>query len=102
MIKNLAANEGVIGDNRSIPGSGRPPGGKNDNSCQYSCQENTMDREAWRATVRGITKNQTQLVMSKNIFIVISFKEVFCEIFFRPRLWNVTLDWFPFSFVRNS
>ena len=28
---------------------------------QYSCPENPMDRGAWRATVRGVTKSQTQL-----------------------------------------
>ena len=28
---------------------------------QYSFLENSMDREAWQATVHGITKGQTQL-----------------------------------------
>ena len=28
---------------------------------QYSCLENPMDREAWRATVHGVTKSQTWL-----------------------------------------
>ena len=28
---------------------------------QYSCLENSMGRVAWRATVLGITKSQTQL-----------------------------------------
>ena len=28
---------------------------------QYSCLENSMDREAWWATVHGIGKSQTQL-----------------------------------------
>ena len=28
---------------------------------QYSCLENSMDREAWWATLHGITKSQTQL-----------------------------------------
>ena len=28
---------------------------------QYSCLENPMDREAWRATVHGVAKSQTQL-----------------------------------------
>ena len=28
---------------------------------QYSCLENPMDRGAWRATVHGVTKSQTQL-----------------------------------------
>ena len=35
----------------SIPGSGRTPGGSNGNPLQYSCLENCMDREAWRAAV---------------------------------------------------
>ena len=26
---------------------------------QYACQENSMDRGAWRATVHGITKSST-------------------------------------------
>ena len=39
-----------------IPGSGRFPGGGNDNPLQYSCLGNPMDRGAWWATVRGVTK----------------------------------------------
>ena len=34
------------GDLDSIPGLGRSPGGEHDNSLQYSCLENSMDREA--------------------------------------------------------
>ena len=30
-------------------------------SLQYSCLENSMDREAWQATVRGVAKSQTRL-----------------------------------------
>ena len=45
----------------SIPGLGRTPGEGNVNPLQYSYLENPMDRGAWRATVRGITKSQTQL-----------------------------------------
>ena len=45
----------------SIPGSGRSPGEGNDNPLQYSCLKNSMDRGDWRATVRRIPKNQTQL-----------------------------------------
>ena len=33
------------GDPGSIPGSGRSPGGGNDNPFQYSCLDNSMDRE---------------------------------------------------------
>ena len=45
----------------SIPGSGRSPGGGRGNPLQYFCLENPMDREAWRATVHGVAKSQTQL-----------------------------------------
>ena len=34
------------GDPGSIPGSGRSPGEGNGNPLQYSCLENSMDREA--------------------------------------------------------
>ena len=36
VIKNLPANAGDTGDASSIPGSGRSPGGGNDNPLQYS------------------------------------------------------------------
>ena len=38
------------GDPGLIPGSGRSPGGRNGYPLQYSCLENSMDREAWKAT----------------------------------------------------
>ena len=38
-----------------------PPGGGHGNLCQYSCQENPMDRGAWQAPVHGVTKSCTQL-----------------------------------------
>ena len=43
------------GDPGSIPGSGRSPGEGNGNPLQYSCLENSMDREALWATVHGVT-----------------------------------------------
>ena len=43
------------------PGLGRSPGRRNGNPLQYSCLENPMGREAWRATVHGVVKSQTQL-----------------------------------------
>ena len=33
----------------------------NGNPLQYTCLGNPMDGEAWRATVYGVTKSQTQL-----------------------------------------
>jgi len=47
------------GDTSSISGSGRSPGGRHDNPLEYSCLEIPMDKEAWQATVRSVTKNQT-------------------------------------------
>ena len=54
-------------DQGSIPGSGRSPGEKNGYPFQYSCLENSMDRGAWRVTVHGIAKSQTQLSMHTHI-----------------------------------
>lgn len=41
--------------------SGRLLGGGNGNPLQYSCLGNLIDREAWWATVHGVTKSQTWL-----------------------------------------
>ena len=51
-----AGDAGVLG---SILGSGRSPGAENDNSLQYSCLGNPVDRGAWWATIHGVTKSQT-------------------------------------------
>ena len=59
--KESACNAGDTGDEGSIPGSGRSPGGGNGNPPQHSCLENPMDRGAWQATVYSITKNWTLL-----------------------------------------
>ena len=58
MKENPPAN---AGDTGLIPGSGRAPGGGNDNSLQYACLENSMNRGARCATVQGVTKSQPQL-----------------------------------------
>ena len=60
MVKNLPALQETwvqsLGqEERRSPGDGDnyPP--------QYSCLENSMKRGAWRATVHGVAKSQTQL-----------------------------------------
>ena len=52
MVKNLPAV--LAGDQGLIHGSGRSPGEGIDNSLQYSCLENPMDRGAWWATVHVV------------------------------------------------
>ena len=42
-VKNPPASAAYAGDTSSIPGSGRSPGGGNDNPLQCSCQKNPMD-----------------------------------------------------------
>ena len=53
-VKNPPASEEDMGP---IPGSGRSPGGGNDNPLQYSCLENLMDRGAWQAVVQGLIES---------------------------------------------
>ena len=59
--KNLPADAGDVIDAGSIPGSGRSPGEGNGNPLQYSCLENSTDRETWWATFHGVAKSRTQL-----------------------------------------
>ena len=61
VVKNLPANAGDIRDVGLIPESGRSPGGAHGHRLQYSCLENPMDRGAWWAAVRRVTKSQTGL-----------------------------------------
>ena len=42
----------------SISGWGRSPEGGHGNPLQYSCLENAMDREAWRATVSSVAESE--------------------------------------------
>ena len=59
MVKNPPANAGNTG---LIPGSGRSSGEGNGNPLQCSCLGNPMEREAWWATIHGITTVGQDLV----------------------------------------
>ena len=58
MVKNPPVN---AGSTSLIPRSERSPGEGNGNPLQYSCLVNPRDREAWQATVYGVTKSWLQL-----------------------------------------
>ena len=51
-----AYSAGDAGDTSSIPGLGRSPGGGHGNLLCYSCLENPMDRAAWWAMIRGVSR----------------------------------------------
>ena len=57
--KESTCNARDEGDTGLIPGSGRSAGGRNDNSLQYSYQENPMDRGTSWTTVPGVAKSWT-------------------------------------------
>ena len=113
----------LAGDMGSIPGSGRSPGTGNGKSLQYSCLENPMDREAWWATVHGVTKSQAQLSRYACIVALqccIGFCCCSCLVTKScPTLWDPVdcslpgsflhgilqariLEWVPISFSRGS
>ena len=58
-VENLPAKAGDVRDVGSIPRSGRASGEENGYPLQYSCLKNPMDRGAWQATVRGVSKSWT-------------------------------------------
>ena len=57
MVKNGSANAEDAGGMGSVPGFGRSSGAGKGKPLQYSSLENSMNREAWRATVHRITKS---------------------------------------------
>ena len=62
--KESASN---AGDLSSIPGLGRSPGEGNDYPLQYSCLENSMDKETWSATVMGSQRIRHDLATNTHV-----------------------------------
>ena len=53
-----------VGDQGSIPGSGRSPGEGNGNPLQYSCLGNLMNKGGWWAVVHAVAdSDMTEHVM---------------------------------------
>ena len=48
-----------MGDLDSTPGSKKSLGEGNGNPLQYSCLENSMDKEDWWTIVHGVAKSRT-------------------------------------------
>ena len=70
------------------PGSGRSLGEGNDNPLQYSCQENSMDREAWWASVHGVAKSWTQLIT-----VFVSYLYCMCSAYFLSHVRLFATPW---------
>ena len=68
VVKNLPANAGGERDTSLIPGLKRYSGEGHGYTLQNSCLENSMDREAWWATIHGVTKSWTLLSTHTTIY----------------------------------
>ena len=89
VVKNLPANAGDTRDSGSILGLERSPGGELGNPLQYSCLENPMHREAWRATVHRVAKSRIQLsdwtiisACSKHLCVFFKFSHIWTPYLF--------------------
>ena len=59
VVKNPPAKARDVRDTASLPGSGRSPRGGNGKPVQCCQGNNPMNRGAWWARVRGVTKSWT-------------------------------------------
>ena len=63
----MPAKAGDAGDSGLIPGSERSTEEGNDNTLQFSCLENSMDRGAWWAKVHGLQRVRHDLTIEQQI-----------------------------------
>ena len=76
MVKDPPVISGEAEDAGSICGLGASFGGGNENSFQYSCLGNPMDRGAWQATVHGVARVRHDIAtdhLPRNIFLLWKF-----------------------------
>ena len=81
-----ACNEGDTG---LIPGLGRSPGEGYDYPLQYSCQENSMDRGALRATAHSVAK-RVGYIQYKQYNIKTYTVQSLSHVWFFPTSWTAT------------
>ena len=92
MVMNLPGDLGLI------PGLGRCLEG-NGNPLQYSCLENSMDREAWRATAYGVAKSWTRLDRLTHTYIrthMTHKRRIDVKADFDYRYWDACPGWMVF------
>ena len=65
VFNNPPASTGDFRDVGSMIKSGRSPGGGDRNPLQYSCQDDSMDRGAWQATVCRVAKKLDNLAVKQ-------------------------------------
>ena len=93
MIMNLPGDLGLI------PGLGRCLEEGNGNPLQYSCLENSMDREAWQATAYGIAKSWTRLDRLTHTYIhtyMTHKRRIDVKAGFDYRYWDACPGWMVF------
>jgi len=82
-----------VGEQSSIPESGKFLWERNGNPLQYSCLENPMDRGAWCATICGVT---TDSDMTEQLILLLSpwcVRFICCQgIFFSRLITNSLLE----------
>ena len=60
MVKHLPANAEDVRDSGSVPGLGRSPGGRQNNTVQYCCLENPVNRATWQDRVHRVATSPTR------------------------------------------
>ena len=94
--KESACNAGGLG---SIIGLERYPREGNGSPLQYSCLENSMDREVWQATVHGVAQSRTGL---KQLSMHVPFKVVLFFLCFGHKEEGASVHGVPKSHTRLS
>ena len=75
-------------DQGSVPGLGSSSGEGNGNPFQYSCLENSKDREAWWATVHGVAELDTTELLTQSTVHITQMWLISCPCGQCPGSWS--------------